>query len=195
MSRCCGAADPRIFQVARAASGRALLADDLLRVSADQRERPYIGAMLAPGNRPLYVDSPTLRVISGPHHANAAQLSVLIATPYQLTSQSNRMGYRLEGQRLHEDPRIVGSRMERRWTLKFHRMDLDSVDGGPANDRRVSQDRDGHFCRSASGRTTPTRRHRDLSHDHPGRGRVGIDEPMASHQRYCHLEIAKHLPA
>ena len=85
-------------------NGRALLADDLLRVSADQRERPYIGAMLAPGNRPLYVDSPTLRVISGPHHANAAQLSVLIATPYQLTSQSNRMGYRLEGQRLHEDP-------------------------------------------------------------------------------------------
>ena len=85
-------------------NGRALLADDLLRVSVDRRERPHIGAMLAPGNRPVYVDSPTLRVISGPQHANAAALSFLTATPYRLTSQSNRMGYRLEGYRLHQDP-------------------------------------------------------------------------------------------
>jgi len=85
-------------------NGRALLADDLLRVNVDQRARPLIGAMLAPDSRPLYVDAPTLRVIAGPQHMNAAALSVLTATPYRLTSQSNRMGYRLEGQRLHEDP-------------------------------------------------------------------------------------------
>lgn len=84
-------------------NGRALLADDVLRVNVDQRERPLIGAMLAADSRPLYVDAPTLRVISGPQHANAAALSILTATPYRLTSQSNRMGYRLEGQRLHED--------------------------------------------------------------------------------------------
>jgi len=84
-------------------NGRALLANDLLRVGLDQCERPPIG-MLAPGNRPLYADAPALRVISGPQHAKAASLAVLTATPYTLTSQSNRMGYRLEGQRLHEDP-------------------------------------------------------------------------------------------
>jgi antagonist of KipI len=84
-------------------NGRALLTDDLLRVNVDPRERPLMG-MLAPDSRPPYVDAPTLRVISGPQHMNAAALSVLTATPYRLTSQSNRMGYRLEGQRLHEDP-------------------------------------------------------------------------------------------
>ena len=85
-------------------NGRALLADDLLQAGLEQRERPCLGAMLAPGDRPLYVGSPTLRVISGPQRAKAAALSGLTTTSYRLTSQSDRMGYRLEGQRLHEKP-------------------------------------------------------------------------------------------
>ena len=34
-------------------NGRALLADDLLQAGLEQRERPCLGAMLAPGDRPL----------------------------------------------------------------------------------------------------------------------------------------------
>jgi len=87
-------------------NGRALMAYDTLRVGlgTGRSERPCIGATLASRNRPIYVDSPTLRVISGPQQASAEALSVLTNTPYRLTSQSDRMGYRLEGQRLHYVP-------------------------------------------------------------------------------------------
>jgi antagonist of KipI len=86
--------------------GRALMADDILQAgfAADGSERARIGATLADGHRPVYVDSPTLRIILGPQHASAETLSVLTNTPYRLASRSDRMGYRLEGQRLPDLP-------------------------------------------------------------------------------------------
>jgi antagonist of KipI len=87
-------------------NGRALMANDTLRVGlcAEASERPSIGATLAHGNRPIYVDSPTLRIISGPQRASADLLSVLTNTPYRLNSQSDRMGYRLEGEQIRHVP-------------------------------------------------------------------------------------------
>ena len=82
--------------------GRALMAEDILHVGAGHRKPPPLGATLACGSRPLYTEQPTLRVLSGPHQLNTDALSILTATPYHVTSQSNRMGYRLEGQRLHD---------------------------------------------------------------------------------------------
>ena len=80
--------------------GRALVADDGLHVlpAVSGRERPLLGAALARASRPIYADSPTLRVLAGPHHVSPEALSILTATAYRVTSQSNRMGYRLEGE-------------------------------------------------------------------------------------------------
>ena len=82
--------------------GRALMADDTLQVglTAGHSELPRIGATLAHDNRPIYSDSPTLRVVPGPQLAGARALSVLTKRPYRVSSQSDRMGYRLEGQQL-----------------------------------------------------------------------------------------------
>ena len=83
-------------------NGRVLMADDLLPVGvagADGKE-PRIGATLPDDRRPVYVDQPTLRVIPGPQDVSADALSILTAAPYRLTSQCDRMGYRLEGQPL-----------------------------------------------------------------------------------------------
>jgi len=77
--------------------GRALLAEDRLHVGLGHGEGPSIGATLAVPQRPTYVDRPTLRVIAGPQHVGTKALSVLTTGTYQVSSQSNRMGYRLEG--------------------------------------------------------------------------------------------------
>ena len=82
--------------------GRALMADDTLRVDHDaaKNTQPRSGKALAPSRRPIYADQPTLRMIAGPHAVSADALSVLLHTPYRLSSQADRMGYRLEGPRL-----------------------------------------------------------------------------------------------
>ena len=79
--------------------GRPLVADDELQVFPGARgsDRPLLGAALATSGRPIYTDSPTLRVLAGPQHVSAEALSILTATAYRLTNQSDRMGYRLEG--------------------------------------------------------------------------------------------------
>jgi antagonist of KipI len=90
-------------------NGRALMADDILPVGVVDSERPHIGATLAHDSRPIYVDHPTLRVIPGPQPVGAEALSILTTTPYQLTSQCDRMGFRLKGQPLQHvtaHPRI-----------------------------------------------------------------------------------------
>jgi antagonist of KipI len=84
--------------------GRTLTGADRLQIGLVEREQPRIGATLNPGRRPIYADSPTLRVIAGPQWADAAALSVLTSTPYRVTSRSDRMGYRLEGHRIPADP-------------------------------------------------------------------------------------------
>jgi antagonist of KipI len=84
-------------------NGRALAADDILHLYGDAgcTRRPSIGAALAINSRPTYAaETPVLRVMAGPQQASADALSTLTSTPYRLSSQSNRMGYRLEGQRL-----------------------------------------------------------------------------------------------
>ena len=85
-------------------NGRALMADDTLQVGLIASERPRIGATLAHDNRPIYSDSPNLRVVPGPQLAGARALSVLTKSPYRVSSQSDRMGYRLEGQQLPDLP-------------------------------------------------------------------------------------------
>lgn len=87
-------------------NGRALMADDTLQVGliAGRSERARIGATLAHDNRPIYSDSPSLRVVPGPQLAGACALSVLTKSPYRVSSQSDRMGYRLEGQPLPNLP-------------------------------------------------------------------------------------------
>ena len=85
-------------------NGRPLMAEDSLRVCLDQSERPRLGTALAQGSQPLYGESPTLQVIPGPQQAGGGVLSVLTNTPYRLTNQSDRMGYRLEGQPFQEVP-------------------------------------------------------------------------------------------
>ncbi|HTL62061.1 MAG TPA: biotin-dependent carboxyltransferase family protein [Nitrospira sp.] len=83
-------------------NGRALLADDILRLNVigGGRKGPRIGRTLAPQSRPIYVESPALRIVIGPQDVGAAALTSLTRRPYQVGSQSDRMGYRLEGQRV-----------------------------------------------------------------------------------------------
>ena len=83
-------------------NGRALMVSDTLRAvfSSTRNKRPCIGTSLADDVRPRYVDSPMLRVIAGPQHIGDDALSALTSTIYRLTSNSDRMGYRLEGLRI-----------------------------------------------------------------------------------------------
>lgn len=59
----------------------------------------YVGRALAPSHRPQYPASPTVRIVPGPHVDRFAQeaLRVLTRHPYGVTSESDRMGYRLCG--------------------------------------------------------------------------------------------------
>ncbi|HKT33923.1 MAG TPA: biotin-dependent carboxyltransferase family protein [Nitrospira sp.] len=84
--------------------GRALVVDDLLHVDTGRRERPAVGATLAHGRRPPYVEEPTLRVLAGPQEISGDALSILTTAHYHVSNQSDRMGYRLEGQRLPDVP-------------------------------------------------------------------------------------------
>ncbi|MBI5854521.1 MAG: KipI antagonist, partial [Nitrospirae bacterium] len=84
--------------------GRALRKGDVLnlgmRVGASA---PSAGRTCPLESRPNYRACPTLRVISGPHadrfHREA--LDALTSGAYQLTLQSDRMGYRLDGPALN----------------------------------------------------------------------------------------------
>ncbi len=57
------------------------------------------GRALAPSSRPQYRASPTLRVMPGPQvdYFIEEALHVLTTSAYRVTSESDRMGYRLEG--------------------------------------------------------------------------------------------------
>jgi len=81
-------------------NGRALAADDILRVFAAGTRGPTIGAALPVNSRPPYASTPVLRIMAGPQEPSADALSTLVSSPYRLKSESNRMGFRLEGQRL-----------------------------------------------------------------------------------------------
>ena len=57
---------------------------------------------LAPDLRPPYCDNPTVRVILGPHQDRFTEEGVhtFLSNSYEITADSNRMGYRLEGPKI-----------------------------------------------------------------------------------------------
>lgn len=81
-------------------SGRALKKWDQLWVGPTERAgAQYVGHALPESHRPQYRTSPTLRVMPGPQADRFTEDSLhrLVRSPYRLTSESDRMGYRLSG--------------------------------------------------------------------------------------------------
>ncbi len=87
--------------------GRPLRAGDLLAV-----DMPRVDVLREAGRtwpaqaRPPYSQLPTLRILPGPHSDlfDSATVAALLARAWQISSQSNRMGYRLEGGSLPNPP-------------------------------------------------------------------------------------------
>ncbi len=80
--------------------GRALRAQDLLPVgdpTANYREG--VGRSFPEEFQPPYRKNPTLRVVLGPFDEFFSQdgIRAFLSTPYTITAQSDRMGYRLQG--------------------------------------------------------------------------------------------------
>lgn len=83
--------------------GRALMKGDRLEVGAGfTASAQYVGRALPLSHRPQYPRSPGVRIIPGPHVDRFTQeaLQVLTESPYRVTSESDRMGYRLCGAEL-----------------------------------------------------------------------------------------------
>lgn len=78
--------------------GRALMPGDRLS-SGLAPVRSTVGRSLPASLRPYYSSSMTLRIVSAPQAEawGGQALAILARQAYRLTSQSNRMGYRLEG--------------------------------------------------------------------------------------------------
>jgi antagonist of KipI len=80
--------------------GRALQKGDRLKVGvATTASAQYVGRAFPQSHRSRYLTSPTVRVIPGPHvdRFTHEALQVLVESPYRVTSESDRMGYRLRG--------------------------------------------------------------------------------------------------
>ncbi|MCE3222158.1 MAG: putative Allophanate hydrolase, subunit 2 [Nitrospira sp.] len=85
--------------------GRVLKKGDCLDVGAGSTASAQCaGRALPPSHRPHYSNSPTVRLIPGPHvhHFTDEALRVLIERPYRVTSEADRMGYRLRGAELRQ---------------------------------------------------------------------------------------------
>jgi len=84
-------------------NGRALAERDVLVGGVPfPHHRTTIGRSLQEKLRPIYSTAVTLRILPGPQRSSFSEqaLAVLTSSPYQLSSQSDRMGYRLEGPKL-----------------------------------------------------------------------------------------------
>jgi antagonist of KipI len=80
--------------------GRALVQGDVLMGrTPPRRMRAAIGRALPEKLRPVCLTSTTLRILPGPQLSSFAEhaLARLTGSPYRLSAQSDRMGYRLEG--------------------------------------------------------------------------------------------------
>ncbi|MBI4002245.1 MAG: biotin-dependent carboxyltransferase family protein [Nitrospira defluvii] len=80
--------------------GRALKKGDHLKVGpGGTASAQYVGRALPQSHRPHYLTSPTVRVVPGPQADRFTKeaLHVLAGSPYRVTSESDRMGYRLRG--------------------------------------------------------------------------------------------------
>jgi antagonist of KipI len=78
--------------------GRALKAGDELHVAADRSAPMIAGRQLAPGMLPGYSDH-TLAVMAGPHlkRLESTSRKALFDQAFKVTSEADRMGYRLDG--------------------------------------------------------------------------------------------------
>lgn len=84
-------------------AGRALKKWDRLDAGTASRAAAHdVGHTLPEPNRPRYSTSPTVRVMSGPQSDcfTDEALHLLAGRPYRVTSESDRMGYRLDGAEL-----------------------------------------------------------------------------------------------
>jgi len=84
-------------------NGRVLAQGDVLSGGTlSSHHREMIGRLVPEHLRPLYSTVATLRILRGPQHSSLSEqaLEVLTTSSYRLTSQSDRMGYRLEGPKL-----------------------------------------------------------------------------------------------
>ena len=80
--------------------GRALKAQDLLPILPPQENyRNLIGKVFPQNLRPPYQQNPTLRIVLGPFDEFFSEegIRAFLSTPYTVTPQSDRMGYRLQG--------------------------------------------------------------------------------------------------
>ena len=81
-------------------AGRALKKGDQLGVGlGGTMSAQYVGRALPASHHPQYRTSPTVRVVPGPQADRFTEnaLQVLVGSPYRVTSESDRMGYRLRG--------------------------------------------------------------------------------------------------
>ena len=82
-------------------NGRALATSDVISAASSPTFTPRAGSTLATELRPDYRDH-ALRVIAGPHfdRLTAGSVTEFSRSPFILTPDSNRMGYRLSGPKL-----------------------------------------------------------------------------------------------
>jgi len=84
-------------------NGRALEQGDVLVGGIPfPHSRATIGRSLQEKLRPIYLTAVMLRILPGPHRSSFPEqaLAILTSSSYRLSSQSDRMGYRLEGPKL-----------------------------------------------------------------------------------------------
>lgn len=83
-------------------AGRALRAGDELSAAGAGAGPERAGSAWPTAQRPAYRVEPALRVVAGPHQDcfDAAGLEALYSSTWQINVASNRMGYRLDSQRL-----------------------------------------------------------------------------------------------
>jgi antagonist of KipI len=90
-------------------NGRALAQGDVLMGGVSSPlQRTTIGCSMQEKLRPIYSTAVTLRILPGPQRSTFSEqaLDVLTNSSFRLSSQSDRMGYRLEGPKLaHEGSR------------------------------------------------------------------------------------------
>lgn len=85
-------------------AGRSLRAGDELAAGVPARNVVQLAGRSWPlPARPAYRAAPTLRFVPGPHreHFAADALELFVQQPWAIGANSNRIGYRLEGSRLH----------------------------------------------------------------------------------------------
>jgi len=81
--------------------GRALKSQDLLSLGPPAAFSQNLAGRFIPENlRPIYPKNPTLRVVPGPFAEFFSEegIKVFYSTEYKITPQSDRMGYRLQGE-------------------------------------------------------------------------------------------------